>query len=109
MFVYIQEAHADDEWQLGSNRRDSVVFAQPKTFQSRQDVAKGCSEALKLTMPCVVDDMQNTVDNTYAGWPERLFVVDKSGRVAYAGKQGPWGFKTEHVAKWLKNNVGPPR
>ena len=50
--------------------------------------------------------MDNTVDNAYAGWPERLFVVDQDGRIAYAGKQGPWGFKTEHVRKWLRENVG---
>jgi len=60
-------------------------------------------------MPCLVDDMNNTTDQAYAGWPERLFVVDKQGRVAYAGKQGPWGFKTEHVADWLRKNVGLPK
>ncbi len=109
LFVYIQEAHADDEWQLDSNRRDSVVFAQPTSFLSRREVATRCSRKLKLTMPYLVDDMQNTVDNAYAGWPERLFVVDKDGRIAYAGKQGPWGFKPEHVSDWLSKNVGPAK
>lgn len=60
-------------------------------------------------MPCLVDTMQNTVDTAYAGWPERLFVVDKGGRIAYAGDQGPWGFKTDDVAQWLEKNVAPPR
>jgi len=85
------------------------VFAQPTSFLNRREVASGCSKALKLTMPCLVDDMKNTVDNAYAGWPERLFVIDKSGRIAYAGKQGPWGFKPEHVADWLQEHVGLPR
>lgn len=71
-------------------------------------MATGCSKALKLTMPGLVDDMNNTTDIAYAGWPERLFVVDKGGRIAYTGKQGPWGFKPDHVAKWLRKNVGPP-
>lgn len=106
LFVYIREAHADDEWQLGSNRRDSVVFAQPTTFGKRQEVAASCSTALKLTMPCVVDAMDNSVDEAYAAWPERLFIVDVDGRIAYAGGQGPWGFEPKHVGKWLRRNVG---
>lgn len=106
LFIYIQEAHPDDEWQMESNRQDGVVFAQPTSFGNRRDVARSCSKALKLKMPCLVDDMNNTVDNAYAGWPERLFIVDTDGRIAYAGKVGPWGFKPEHVRRWLRKNVG---
>ncbi len=109
LFVYIREAHPDDEWQLGVNRRDSVVLAQPSTHSGRKTVAQRCSRALKLTMPCVVDDMNNTVDNAYAGWPERLFVVDAEGRIAYAGTQGPFGFEPNDIRKWLRKNLGRPR
>lgn len=109
LFVYIREAHPDDEWQLGANRRDSVVLAQPSTFSGRKTVAQRCSRALKLTMPCVVDDMNNTVDNAYAGWPERLFIIDADGRIAFAGTQGPFGFKPNDVRKWLRKNLGRPR
>jgi hypothetical protein len=28
----------------------------------------------------------------WSGWPERLFVVSKSGRVVYTGDMGPYGF-----------------
>lgn len=106
MFVYIREAHADDEWQLNSNRQDNVVFAQPKTIGKRQEVAHTCSASLRLTMPCVTDEMDNRVDDAYAAWPERLFVVDEAGRIAFAGGQGPWGFKPKAVRKWLRKNVG---
>ena len=109
LFVYIREAHPDDEWQLGANRTDSVVFAQPTTLGIRQDVAQSCSMALKLTMPCLADDMDNRVDDAYAAWPERLFVVDADGRIAYAGGQGPWGFTPKHIRKWLRRNVGRAR
>lgn len=105
LFVYIQEAHPSDEWQLESNVTDTVVLPQPVSFSERQQVAQACSLDLKLTMPCVVDDMDNTVDTLYAGWPERLFIVDKSGHIAYAGKQGPFGFEPDHVREWLSDNV----
>ena len=107
--VYIREAHPEDEWQLETNTSDGVVLAQPTTFSQRRTVADRCSVALRLTMPVVVDDMNNTVDNAYAAWPERLFVVDTDGLIAYAGTQGPFGFDPKHVRKWLRKNLGPPR
>jgi hypothetical protein len=40
----------------------------------------------------VVDEMDDRVAAAYAAWPERLYVVDKQGRIAYAGGQGPFEF-----------------
>ena len=88
------------------NRKDEVVFARPTTLADRSEVAATCSSKLKLTIPRVVDDMNNTVDELYAAWPERLFVVDRNGRIAYAGKQGPFGFKPEEVEAWLAQDAG---
>ena len=105
LFVYIREAHPDDEWQLDSNLRDEVVFAQPASFDERQAIAQECSSALALTMPCVVDDMHNTADEAYAAWPERLFVVDADGNIAYAGGQGPFGFDPDEVRAWIEQHV----
>jgi hypothetical protein len=59
-------------------------------------------------MPVLVDRIDDRVDGLYAGWPERMFVVGRDGKIAYSGRQGPWGFKPEEVADWLKTNVGPP-
>jgi len=109
LFVYIREAHPDDEWQLDSNRDDDVVLVQPATFGERREVAETCSTSLALTMPCVVDDIDDRVDDAYAGWPERLFVVDTDGRIAYRGTQGPFGFEPDEVTAWLRRHVGPPR
>lgn len=85
--------------------QDRVVFEQPTTLVTRQSMAQQCSSALSLSMDCVVDDMNNTVEDLYAAWPERLFVIDADGRIAYAGKQGPWGFKPEGVETWLTENL----
>ena len=37
--------------------------------------------------------MNDKVNKAYGAAPERLFVIDKSGKIAYRGDQGPWGFK----------------
>jgi hypothetical protein len=52
-----------------------------------------CIKDLGFTIPCLVDDMQNTAQKAYAGWPDRLYVIDAEGKVAYKGERGPKGFK----------------
>jgi len=105
--VYIQEAHPADGWQMASNKTDSVIFNQPKDWQERQSVAQACCTRLSLSVPCVVDTMDNKVDQLYAAWPERMFVIDGQGKILYAGKQGPWGFKPEEVERVLRR-MHPP-
>ena len=102
LFVYIQEAHPADGWQLDSNETEGVIFSQPKEWDERRSVAKACCTKLSLSIPCVVDTIDNTVDNLYASWPERMFVIDRDGTVAYAGEQGPWGFKPKATERSLR-------
>lgn len=97
----MREAHAADEWQMESNVKDDVVFNQPKSLEDRRTAAQKCCAATKLAMPCVVDTVDDHVDDLYAAWPERMYVIDAAGRIIYAGKQGPWGFKPEEVEKVL--------
>ncbi len=94
---------------MPSNEQEGIAFAQPRTWAERQAAAQKCCSSMGLEMPCVVDDIDNKVDTAYAAWPERMFVVDSQGRIAYAGKQGPWGFKPAEVERWLKRNVGPAK
>jgi len=109
LFVYIREAHPTDEWQMDSNVEEGVLYPQPKTLSERKIVASSCSTKLSLTMPVLVDEIDNRADNLYAGWPERIFIVDQRGTIAYAGRQGPWGFKPEEAREWLEKNVGKPK
>lgn len=47
-----------------------------------------------MTLPMVVDDLQDTVNMAYNAWPERMYVITAEGKIAYKGGIGPWGFKT---------------
>lgn len=102
LFVYIREAHPADGWQTESNVKEGVALNAPDTLFARQSVARKCATDLKLSIPCVVDTINNTVDQMYAAWPERMFVIDADGRVAYAGRIGPWGFKPGEAAPVLR-------
>jgi hypothetical protein len=56
-------------------------------------------------MPTLLDRADNRVNQAYAGWPDRMYVVGIDGKIAYQGKPGPWGFKVEEVEAWLKKNI----
>lgn len=66
-----------------------------------------CLATLKLSLPTLIDTDDNQANRAYAAWPDRLYVVGRDGRIAYAGGQGPRGFKPEEVETWLKENLAP--
>lgn len=67
-----------------------------------------CTTTLKLTMPTIIDREDNKVNTAYAGWPDRLYIVGKDGKLAYVGGPGPGGFRVNQVEQWLKENVKLP-
>jgi hypothetical protein len=83
--VYIREAHPD-------MKNNKFNIAQPKTLEQRQKVAKDFAEALKLTIPVLVDSMDDQAGKPYAGWPDRIYIIDAEGKVAHKGAPGPGGF-----------------
>ena len=91
--VYIQEAHPTDGWQVPQNVDEDVLFATPTSLDEREGVAEACAIKMKLTIPTLVDDMENTTDADYAAKPDRLYFIGADGRIAYKGPPGPFGFK----------------
>lgn len=55
-------------------------------------MAKLCVETLGLTMPTLVDELDDSVSRAYDAFPDRLFAIDRDGLVFYAGGPGPFGF-----------------
>jgi hypothetical protein len=99
--VYIREAHAADGWSLPSNDRLGISIAQHKDYGERCQAAKACCGSLKMTMPMVVDEIDDRVGIAYSGMPDRLYVVDTQGRVAYKGGRGPFGYKPSELEQAL--------
>ena len=75
------------------NVDEGVVFAQPTTDEERGHVAKACSLQLDLSIPTLIDDMDNSTDRAYAALPDRLYLVGKDGRIAYRSGPGPMGLR----------------
>jgi type I thyroxine 5'-deiodinase len=49
----------------------------------------------------VLDEFDNTTEKAYTGWPDRIYLIDANGRVAFKSKPGPFGFKPELLSNAL--------
>lgn len=102
LLVYIREAHPSDGWQVDANVQDGIEFKQPKSITERVEIANKCYNSLGLSFPAVIDGMDDKVEKDYAAWPDRLYIVDKKGKIAYKGGKGPDGFKPLEMEARLK-------
>jgi thiol-disulfide isomerase/thioredoxin len=101
--VYVREAHpvADDQSATSTNARARILIKQPATLEERCTVAKRFTSTLQVQTPLVVDGIDNKVAETYAAVPDRLYVVDREGRIAFAGGPGPFGFNPREMEQSL--------
>ena len=103
--VYITEAHPSDVWQMESNVKDKVVFASPRDEQERAMVAGTCVRKLGIEMPALLDEFGNSTENAYTAWPDRIYLIDRAGKIAYKSKPGPFGFKPDELRAALQKTV----
>ena len=99
--VYILEAHPTDVWQMQSNVRENVLFRSPRDEGERASVAGACVRKLHLGFPALIDGFDNRVETAYTGWPDRLYLVEPGGQVAYKSRPGPFGFGAGELATAL--------
>lgn len=103
--VYIQEAHPVDFWQSSSNVRDRVLVQDAKTLAERDATAGTCLIRLGIRIPAVLDRADNQVERAYTGWPDRLYLIDESGRIAYKSAAGPFGFHADDLERALERTL----
>jgi hypothetical protein len=96
--VYIREAHPEDGWVLADNRREEIVLVDPTSLAERADAAGACALRLRTRIPVLLDDVDDAVALAYGGWPDRLYLVGRDGRITFQGQVGPDGFKPEELA-----------
>ena len=104
--IYIREAHPVDGWWLGKGPLGALMkliglkaatdVYDPKTIEKRRAVAGDCEDALKYGIHTYVDEMDDAMNEAYAAWPTRLYLIGLDGRVVYHGGLGPFDF---HPAK----------
>jgi hypothetical protein len=90
---------------MQSNIKEQVVFATPKNEEERATVAGSCVRKLGIKIPAVLDEFGNSTESAYTGWPDRMYLIDASGRVAYKSQPGPFGFKSDELKAAIERIV----
>ena len=102
LLVYVREAHACDEWETKDNLKEGIRILQPAADDARRAAAARFVAETGLTVPVVVDGVDDAVGVPWGAWPERLYVLDGAGRVLYRGGPGPFEFRPEEVEGVLR-------
>jgi hypothetical protein len=100
LLVYTSEAHPEDGWQVKINHTQNIVYDQPTGIEDRAAIAVDCIRSRGISMPVVVDDMDNTVNKLYSGSPERLYLINADGIVQHRSPPGP--FKLNVIEAWYE-------
>lgn len=80
LFVYLAEAAAP----AGPDSQDRGAA----TLAERRARCAAAAIAFGFPFPAVVDELDERVGRAYSAHPERLFLIDPGGRVAFAGGPG---------------------
>ncbi len=106
LVVYVREAHPTDGWQTDSNVAEGVLFRQHQSYEEREEVAQTCSLDLHITVPILIEEIDNVIDEAYGAAPERLYLIGADGRVAYHGGAGPHFFDLDEWEEAISACVG---
>jgi hypothetical protein len=94
LFVYIREAGAGES--AGEEPAlDREAPREPETHPARSRIANSFANEVELSIPCVVDGMDDAAMLAYAAHPARLYLVGSDGRIAFAGRPGSLGLDPE--------------
>jgi len=106
-FVYLQEAHPEDEW---TNKKVEPLILQHHTnITERIKVAEKLIHDLGVKGQIFVDTLDNSFSASFNAWPAKCFVIKKGSLVFTCGLLG---FKNEEksLGSWLEKNLlqNPP-
>jgi hypothetical protein len=90
--VYIREAHPEEGWVVTPNRDEGIEVNDPTSRGERVEVAASCALNMKIRMPVVVDEIDDAIAAAYGALPDRLYLINTDGTIAFQGEPGPWGF-----------------
>ena len=48
-----------------------------------------------------MDGIDNKTNSDYTAFPDRLYIIDTAGKIAYKSGPGPFGFKTSELTREL--------
>jgi hypothetical protein len=63
-------------------------------------------DLFEYRMPLAIDALDNRLEQVFAAWPERIYVLAPGGTVVYKGGMGPFGFDADAAETALEQYLG---
>ena len=103
--VYIRDTHPTLGFRAPTNdRRGIAPENEPKTLADREAWACSDREKMICTIPIIMDTMDDKTLLAYDAFPQRVYLIDKTGRVAYRSS-GLVGFILEEATDALRKSL----
>jgi len=101
--IYIEEAHASDEWPIGS----SVCYEQPKSDADRIRIADNFIKSTGFCISLFIDPVSqnNPFSQNYAPWPIRFYVIDHKKHLSYIAQPIQGSFPLESIKNALDQSI----
>ncbi len=58
---------------------------------------------LGIKFPALIDGFDNHTEMAYTAWPDRMYLIDTTGKVLYKSKSGPFGFRSSELKAALEH------
>jgi hypothetical protein len=101
--VYIRDTHPVLGFRAPTNDRLNIAAEkEPKNLADREKWACEDRKKMKCTIPVVMDTFDDKTLRAYDAFPQRIYVLDKNGKVAYFSS-GLVGFDLDGVTKAVKS------
>jgi type I thyroxine 5'-deiodinase len=101
--VYIAEAHASDEWPIGS----AVSYEQTRSHEARAQAAKDMIRDLDYRLPLLLDDPRtNAFDSNFASWPLRFYIL-QNNKVVYKAQPRDCTYSIEELEQSIQRAIAP--
>lgn len=104
--IYIEEAHATDEWPIGS----SIQYLQPRCDADRISIVKDFIRDTCYELPIAVDPVSdgNPFSRMYHPWPIRFYIVDRMNRFVYIAEPSKCSFSMSELVGELDRSIDVP-
>ena len=76
---------------------EGIIFNDPTTEDERAEEAAACMLRYNFSFPMLLEKMNNAAEEAYQSWPDRLYLIDAKGTIAYQGGMGPLYFDVDEL------------
>jgi len=112
--VYVREIHPTEQSgtektengdSADTERSSAPQIVQHATIEERITAASKCIEGLELTIPTLIDRMDNAALKAFHVWAAATVVIDVDGKVAFYST-GPRGTQPKKADKVIRKLLG---